>query len=52
MFSPKMLELFAEVKKIFDPLNILNPGKKTGGTVEDINRSMIAISQPPSAQKA
>ena len=52
MFSPKMLELFAEVKKIFDPLNILNPGKKTGGTVEDINRSMIAISRPPSAQKA
>src|SRR3989344_416307 len=52
MFSPKMLELFADVKKIFDPLNILNPGKKTGGTVEDINRSMIAISRPPSAQKA
>ena len=23
--------LFAEVKKIFDPQNIFNPGKKTGG---------------------
>ena len=41
MFSPRMIELFAEVKKIFDPLNILNPGKKVGGTVADIERSMI-----------
>src|SRR3989344_5405889 len=44
MFSPRVIELFAEVKKIFDPLNILNPGKKTGGTVEDIQRSMITHS--------
>lgn len=41
MFSPKMLELFAEVKKIFDPQNILNPGKKVGGTEADIERFMI-----------
>jgi FAD/FMN-containing dehydrogenase len=41
MFGDAMCALFAEVKKIFDPLNILNPGKKTGGTVEDIKRSMI-----------
>ncbi|MBM3272207.1 FAD-binding oxidoreductase [Candidatus Kaiserbacteria bacterium] len=41
MFSPKMLELFAEVKRIFDPDGILNPGKKVGGTVEDIEQSMI-----------
>lgn len=41
MFSPKMLELFAETKRIFDPLNILNPGKKVGGTMEDIERFMI-----------
>lgn len=41
MYSAKMIELFAEVKKIFDPLNILNPGKKVGGTIEDIERSMI-----------
>lgn len=40
-FSPKMLELFAEVKKIFDPEGILNPGKKVGGTIEDIEHSMI-----------
>ena len=41
MYGQKMCDLFAEVKKIFDPLGILNPGKKTGGTVEDIKRSMI-----------
>ena len=41
MFSPKMLELFAEVKRIFDPLNIFNPGKKTGGSEGDIEKYMI-----------
>lgn len=41
MFSPKMIGLFAETKRIFDPLNIFNPGKKTGGTEADINRFMI-----------
>ncbi|MBI4080019.1 FAD-binding oxidoreductase [Candidatus Kaiserbacteria bacterium] len=41
MFPPKMIELFAETKHIFDPLNIFNPGKKVGGTVEDIKRSMM-----------
>jgi len=34
MFSPEMLELFREVKNIFDPKNIFNPGKKVGGTIE------------------
>lgn len=41
MFSPKMLELFQETKRIFDPLNIFNPGKKVGGTVKDIEKYMI-----------
>ncbi|MBI2612459.1 FAD-binding oxidoreductase [Candidatus Kaiserbacteria bacterium] len=41
MFSPRTIELFAEIKHIFDPLGILNPGKKVGGTVEDIKRSMM-----------
>jgi len=41
IFSSKMLQLFTETKKIFDPLNILNPGKKVGGTVADIERDMI-----------
>ena len=41
MFGERMCELFAQVKYIFDPLNILNPGKKVGGTIADIERSMI-----------
>ena len=41
MFGKEMYDLFAEVKKIFDPLGILNPGKKVGGTMEDIERSMM-----------
>ncbi len=41
MFTPKMLELFAEVKNIFDPNGIFNPGKKVGGTVESIHKYMI-----------
>jgi FAD/FMN-containing dehydrogenase len=41
MFSPKMIQLFEQAKHIFDPENVFNPGKKTGGTVADIERSMI-----------
>ncbi|MFA6000039.1 MAG: FAD-binding oxidoreductase [Candidatus Paceibacterota bacterium] len=28
MFSPRIVEIFAEIKQIFDPGNIFNPGKK------------------------
>jgi len=35
MFGPEMLALFMEVKKIFDPQNIFNPGKKVGLTFAD-----------------
>lgn len=41
MYGERMCALFAEVKRIFDPLNIFNPGKKTGGTIEDIRSHMI-----------
>lgn len=46
MYGEKMCALFAEVKRIFDPLDVLNPGKKVpvpgeGGTVADIERFMI-----------
>ena len=34
MFSPEVLELFKKTKNIFDPQNILNPGKKVGITLE------------------
>ncbi len=33
-FGSEMVDLFAEVKHIFDPLNIFNPGKKVGGTIQ------------------
>jgi FAD/FMN-containing dehydrogenase len=34
MYSPQVLELFKQVKTIFDPHNIFNPGKKVGGSLE------------------
>jgi FAD/FMN-containing dehydrogenase len=34
MYGKEVYELFEEVKKIFDPENIFNPGKKVGGTKE------------------
>ncbi len=36
MYGEKIVGLFKETKDIFDPKNILNPGKKVGGTFEDI----------------
>jgi phosphomannomutase len=41
MFGPEMMRLFEETKRIFDPLNILNPGKKVGGSFKDIEQDMI-----------
>lgn len=35
MFGAEMYALFMEVKKIFDPLNIFNPGKKVGTNFSD-----------------
>ncbi|HVY67609.1 MAG TPA: FAD-binding oxidoreductase [Patescibacteria group bacterium] len=34
MYGPKVTELFAEVKRIFDPDNLFNPRKKTGASLE------------------
>ena len=34
MYSPRMIKLFEEVKKIFDPQNIFNPGKKVNGNLK------------------
>jgi len=41
LFGEKMVELFEQTKKIFDPLNIFNPGKKVGGTFADIKKDMV-----------
>ncbi len=35
MFGSEIYNLFGEVKKIFDPDNIFNPGKKVGATIEN-----------------
>ena len=37
MFGEKIYGLFEDIKKIFDPLDIFNPGKKVGGSKEYIN---------------
>ena len=34
MYSSEVLNLFKETKDIFDPQNVLNPGKKVNGTIE------------------
>ena len=34
MYGPEVCRLFEETKRIFDPLNIFNPGKKTGSSLE------------------
>ncbi len=46
LFGPQMAELFVKTKKIFDPLAIFNPGKKVGGTFDDIKRDMITRTDP------
>lgn len=40
LFGEQVVALFEETKKIFDPLGIFNPGKKVGGTFEDIKEAM------------
>ncbi len=42
LFGPEMVALFEKTKNIFDPLGILNPGKKVGGTFADIKRDMAS----------
>lgn len=41
LFGGEMVSLFAETKEIFDPENIFNPGKKVGGSFEDIKKDII-----------
>jgi len=40
-FGDEIVGMFQSVKNIFDPLNIFNPGKKVGGTKEDIRKNII-----------
>lgn len=39
-FGEEIVSLFKQTKNIFDPKNIFNPGKKVGGTFEDIKKSL------------
>jgi FAD/FMN-containing dehydrogenase len=41
MYKPEIIELFAKVKKIFDPLDIFNPGKKVGGSFDYIKSHLV-----------
>ena len=41
MYGPEMIQIFTDIKKIFDPQNILNPGKKVGMTKDDIGKYLI-----------
>ncbi len=41
-FGPEMIGIFTQVKKIFDPQNIFNPGKKVGLTKADIGKYLIS----------
>lgn len=38
MFGDSMMALFAKIKRIFDPENIFNPGKKVGIGMEELER--------------
>ncbi len=39
-YGKSIVALFQKTKDIFDPDNIFNPGKKVGGTFEDIKRAI------------
>lgn len=41
-FGDEIYRLFEKTKAIFDPHAIFNPGKKVGGTFEDIKKYMIS----------
>lgn len=49
MYGPKIVQLFSATKKIFDPHNIFNPGKKVGG---NFAYSMSRFVAEESAKKA
>ncbi len=41
MYSPEILGLFKQVKELFDPQNIFNPGKKVGGSFDYIKTHLV-----------
>ena len=47
LFGKEMVSLFEKTKHAFDPLSVFNPGKKVGGTFEDIRRDLVHTSAKP-----
>ncbi len=45
MYGKEMVALFAKIKKVFDPLNIFNPGKKIGSTLKYAIDHMVKKNQ-------
>lgn len=43
MFGPDMYKLFEEVKRIFDPAGIFNPGKKVGLSFEESHKHLDLV---------
>jgi FAD/FMN-containing dehydrogenase len=41
MYKPDIIQYFAKVKQIFDPLDIFNPGKKVGGSFDYIRTHLV-----------
>lgn len=46
-YSPRIIEIFSKVKNIWDPSNILNPGKKIGIDISYIKQRIM----PPNTSK-
>jgi FAD/FMN-containing dehydrogenase len=42
MYNPKTLSIFRQIKEIFDPHNIFNPGKKTGISIDYLEDHLAA----------
>ncbi len=42
MYSKEILDIFQQIKNVFDPENIFNPGKKVGGSLEYL-KNHIAV---------
>ncbi|HTH92984.1 MAG TPA: FAD-binding oxidoreductase [Candidatus Paceibacterota bacterium] len=41
MYKPDIIQYFAKIKQIFDPLDIFNPGKKVGGSFDYIQHHLV-----------
>jgi len=40
-YGESIIKLFQATKDAFDPTNIFNPGKKVGGTFDDIKKAIM-----------